>query len=817
MNKQLEKIQKNQVKSEDDLNQLLNEDSTCCCPRKKRKSVMKVIPAPVKRPINGYTGIQPPAKKPALNLLPHNQQARVRIQPAPASRSSINGKSNSEIVCTPDISEMMSGDTASIDLPTSSAPPPPLVMRANQRATQFQAIRPAPQSVVNPIFHNVNGFQIDLNHAARQEIFRLPNGKLIQVRKQQSAAPVRASGLVNAILQPRTPQFTIRPAAPPVLNHPRQPYRPRARTNTPQQRFTFSDGRIAPVNQNAATAQPAPAPQTQSTIFTQQNGSISVARAPQPDTPFGKSKTEFEDKIISGLEICQHTINKMITLTNSTSFKTSKGFSDLKELYIHLQYLFTYTSGKFKTLQDGLTTSMESLAVHDAALKEHCDEDELEIVEEKQDVIEVLSDEDDDASDAKTEIKDEKLDAMDSKTEFKDEKVEKDVTGETESDRVVGAVEIVAQVEKPIAAIVKKPLLKHIQYTSKDVPLIPEVVDKNPENPTDTTDILMGMFSEETCDSVTSTMSEKIEKDKKLQNKVLVKVERIENDKSPVVKQFLLQMKLRKEQELSSREATPDTLNEPTGEIVTSTPSEESKNDGEENISDGVCDLLTGSLPVILEVDDDVSDKTEALNSTKDNVNQGQATNKYSQETTLTGDDELMEVDKAGDKATNDNVEELLRIDSILPEQLMEINEDEETETTTAKKPGGKSSDNSDEEVAENHSKSESVDTIEAADLDTNIDDKEKAEITSAEDESIEEDDVVSAEVTLNDSVISIAESDKNEETSTNVDASKIESTADITSDEFKDISAKEAAHEKTFDSIFDQLLDLPEQSLMID
>lgn len=48
------------------------------------------------------------------------------------------------------------------------------------------------------------------------------------------------------------------------------------------------------------------------TGFIQHNGSIIVNRAANPDSPFGKSKTGFEDKIISGMEICQHTISKLL-------------------------------------------------------------------------------------------------------------------------------------------------------------------------------------------------------------------------------------------------------------------------------------------------------------------------------------------------------------------------------------------------------------------------------------------------------------------------------------------------------------------------
>lgn len=87
----------------------------------------------------------------------------------------------------------------------------------------------------------------------------------------------------------------------------------------------------------------------------------------------------------------------MITLTNSSSYKNSSNFRDLKELYIHLQYLYSYTIGKFKTLQEELGENMEGLSKLDPTLDrgEDCDDDDLEIVEKVTDCIEVSDDDED--------------------------------------------------------------------------------------------------------------------------------------------------------------------------------------------------------------------------------------------------------------------------------------------------------------------------------------------------------------------------------------------------------------------------------------
>lgn len=150
-NKQLEKIQKINITSEDDLNNLLNEDVSTCCPRRKRKSLVKPAPAPVKRPSmnNGFMSVQPPAKKislqPSKSIRIPNQVNTYRPQHAVA-RAAAPGKKNDEIVCTPDIMGLFNdnnddgGNSSSAS--SSSLAVPPLVMRNNQRPTRPQA--PAP-------------------------------------------------------------------------------------------------------------------------------------------------------------------------------------------------------------------------------------------------------------------------------------------------------------------------------------------------------------------------------------------------------------------------------------------------------------------------------------------------------------------------------------------------------------------------------------------------------------------------------------------------------------------------------------------------
>jgi hypothetical protein len=130
----------------------------------------------------------------------------------------------------------------------------------------------------------------------RNYFLRLPNGKLIQVRKQTAPPSLSGSAGPPGRGPPRGPQFTIRQANATTTQRMFRPQVPQPRNvlraaTQPTQRFTFTDGRVMAT---PVAPQPQSTPVTAtvtSTVFTQQNGSISVARAPQPNTPFGTAKT----------------------------------------------------------------------------------------------------------------------------------------------------------------------------------------------------------------------------------------------------------------------------------------------------------------------------------------------------------------------------------------------------------------------------------------------------------------------------------------------------------------------------------------------
>lgn len=80
-----------------------------------------------------------------------------------------------------------------------------------------------------------------------------------------------------------------------------------------------------------------------------------------PDTIVGRAKTQLERQIFNAIEICQQIDGKLKTLMNSNAYKTASKKTDIKELYIHLSYLFTYTNDRFKTVQEKCMDDMRQM------------------------------------------------------------------------------------------------------------------------------------------------------------------------------------------------------------------------------------------------------------------------------------------------------------------------------------------------------------------------------------------------------------------------------------------------------------------------
>lgn len=138
----------------------------------------------------------------------------------------------------------------------------------------------------------------------------------------------------------------------------------------------------------------------------------SMVNGPHEDSPLGRSRKNFEGKLLSGVEICQHIVSKINTLTNSNPFKNIRNVRDLKELYIHVSYLLTYAIGRFKTLQEkcvddvkkmGFTKESDFVMMGEQISNRNPDEDksddegDCEIVEQNTTLITIDSEDEEDS------------------------------------------------------------------------------------------------------------------------------------------------------------------------------------------------------------------------------------------------------------------------------------------------------------------------------------------------------------------------------------------------------------------------------------
>ncbi|XP_065370423.1 uncharacterized protein ADD1 isoform X2 [Calliphora vicina] len=383
-------------------------------------------------------------------------------------------KTNDEVVCTPDLLSMLEPDcqiTVSpkpnrpMTTPSASTPkimsiqqpqagygsmsstpkssaPPPLVLRNTAiklrpaapppvvRRTIIGPRTPNPGGNGTPVYHTINGYRIDLNSAAQQETFRLPNGKLIQVKRQGPPTPQNASPSANNWQRMSSPQpqrvipQTIASRPVQITQH---PYNISVQHHPQVLRYNSSmigSTTINPVNHNGTTIQvlngqmtSQSQPQQQQQQQVQQSGPVRpvMVRHVFPDNPIGQARNGLQDQVFNAMEICTHLTNKVQTLTNSNAYKQARNFLEVKELYIHLSYLLTYAIGRFKSLQDKCLGDMRTLGFGNdadclengqlAADKQASDDEdnEIEIVEPKTDLITL--DSDDDEPPASTPIK----------------------------------------------------------------------------------------------------------------------------------------------------------------------------------------------------------------------------------------------------------------------------------------------------------------------------------------------------------------------------------------------------------------------------
>lgn len=454
------------------INNLMKQDNTTCCSGKgqNKKTTTPIAPKKAAKRPSDATDFSPGAAK-----IPDNKRATPRPimpvhQAAATPPSAKKAKTdNNEVVCTPDIMSMfMSPEeppplVAARTLPPAPKPTPPKptpphpVMNTTVPGRQVvvRPAIPANQAPVTmrmptmanpantappPVYHTINGYRIDLHTAAQQGTYRLPNGKLIQVRKQAPSAPPTPTAIPaarNIAPKPNTyyNPVSVAQAAPVrmtnggtnmhiniALQQQQQLQEQRLQQQRQQQQQQQQQQQmIQQQRQQQLLMQQAQSGQPQPTIVAGQiNPALqlptlallqNMVNGPHEDSPLGKSRKNFEGKLLSGVEICQHIVNKINTLTNSNSFKNIRNVRDLKELYIHVSYLLTYAIGRFKTLQEkcvddvkkmGFTKESdfvmmgEQISNRNPGEDKSDDEDDCEIIEQSTTLIELDSEDEDD-------------------------------------------------------------------------------------------------------------------------------------------------------------------------------------------------------------------------------------------------------------------------------------------------------------------------------------------------------------------------------------------------------------------------------------
>uniref|UniRef100_U5EU04 Putative retinitis pigmentosa gtpase regulator b n=1 Tax=Corethrella appendiculata TaxID=1370023 RepID=U5EU04_9DIPT len=483
-----------------EINALMKKDATTCCVKKDKK-------LPIKKPDKTYNK-RPSTGTPTDNstnneitgghfLLGGGTISRkatgtanipdlVSSTPPPAKKKKGN---NDEVVCTPDIMSMfMSPDEPPPlrQLPAAT-PTTPVTPAAVARPVVVQ--RPVPTGVPmlvpttpnspitppTPVYHTINGYRIDLHTAAQQGTYRLPNGKLIQVRKQMPNTPAAQPAPPLApqrnttlqIRQPGTTNIYGLQNGQLVQRVTNGSSNVQISLNLQQQQMAQQQIQIQQQQQQQRQQQMQQQQQQQQQQHqAQQPGQMpplvllqNLVNAKHPDTPLGAAQKEFEMKLLSGAEICHHIVGKINTLTNSNSFKTIRNVHDLKELYIHVSYLLTYAMGRFKTLQEKCVDDVKKMGftkdsdfvmmgmakATDAKEDDKSDEedDDCEIVEQKTTLIEIDSDDEDAGAKSQGENKTPKK-TTEQDTPNDAEKTSSDVDADKNKDETEIHVELVS-------------------------------------------------------------------------------------------------------------------------------------------------------------------------------------------------------------------------------------------------------------------------------------------------------------------------------------------------------------------------------------
>lgn len=110
-----------------------------------------------------------------------------------------------------------------------------------------------------------------------------------------------------------------------------------------------------------------------------------------PKNALGKARTGLEFQVLSTQDVCKETIHKLNALMLSNAYKNVRNHNDVKDLHIHISDLQNFTIGHFKMLNESNQADMKKLNVAIDAENYVSDDDDLQIVENTQVLIDLVS------------------------------------------------------------------------------------------------------------------------------------------------------------------------------------------------------------------------------------------------------------------------------------------------------------------------------------------------------------------------------------------------------------------------------------------
>nr|XP_019545460.2 uncharacterized protein LOC109415949 [Aedes albopictus] len=242
-----------------------------------------------------------------------------------------------------------------------------------------------------PLYHTINGYVVDLRIAALQETFRLPNGKLIQVRRQpkKGSETEQEASTKLPTQQPSQPKSPVVSNASPIVQPPRsKPVQSKEPVVNGLPDSSTSVPRPAQGTPNNLPTPPTSAHNTKAskTYINRRSGNppvrttapsfrIAETRGPvvyppslsslqslmhkvHANTPFGNQLKDFEDRMITIAEISLHVVCKLNNLLNSNPYKNAAESRDIKYLYHTIGYLLEYAVGRFNDMEQTCVTDI---------------------------------------------------------------------------------------------------------------------------------------------------------------------------------------------------------------------------------------------------------------------------------------------------------------------------------------------------------------------------------------------------------------------------------------------------------------------------